>query len=81
MNRFQATKTIRVIALILALVGLLAACQPGGAVPQASCGTFCDGEPPEGCSVFTVAKGDRVFFPCALVLKLAQSKSSLTGVV
>ena len=62
MNRFQATKTIRVIALILALVGLLAACQPGGAVPQAPCGTFCDGEPPEGCSVFTVAKGDRVFF-------------------
>ena len=55
MNRFQATKTIRVIALNLALVGLLAACQPGGAVPQASCGTFCDGEPPEGCSVFTVA--------------------------
>jgi hypothetical protein len=42
-------KTIRILILTLALVGFLAACQPGG-------------QPPSGCTVFTVSKGDRVFF-------------------
>lgn len=91
-------QTIRILILILALVGFLAACQPGGAVTQEpeaqvpdefhsrtkealhlsansigwlfqgtspappTCGTSCGGDPPSGCTVFTVSKGDRVFF-------------------
>jgi hypothetical protein len=84
-------KTIRILVLALALVCLLAACQPGRVViqdpdiqvpdafqsytgdsigtlfqdtslAQSPCGASCSGEPPSSCSVFTVAKGERVFF-------------------
>ena len=34
----------------------------GTSLAPPTCGTSCSKEPPSGCSVFTVSKGDRVFF-------------------
>ena len=91
-------KVIRILLLTLALVAVLAACQPaslaarepeiraadklytgagasldppagstvrlwpGGGRDQPACSASCGGELPSGCTVFTVSKGDRVFF-------------------
>jgi len=58
--------TVWVQSLLLLMMMGLAACQPAALEPTCAAGSStglpCDGTDPSGCTVFTISKGEQVFF-------------------